>query len=543
MGNSTTNSTYPVAIITNSLSFDLDIYDVFNATGDPNALYTYTLLDTVSANTTKNVATKRAASHLLATRTGAIDALNSLFYQNFPVSAMGIQVFDGDFKSFTIDSDDQVSMEQSFQFIKYITANPDSQIAKDFVTALSDTDNQDDTVNTYFKNTGSFKSCTIDSWTNVMAWQTQYLSAWQGPYYLYSVVSGTVSDTNQPELIATVSIVSNNSNSNATLTLSNVSGLSQLQMVGDGTMQNTNPKTNTVTALLTPVWLNVAQNGKDQNGNVVTTYVIGSNLSGTVMGTQVIGTQTPVEPLSSSASSSSLSTSQKLQLAQTIINDIFSLVGTLISGGMLFIMIKQYKQEGAQKKLDVENNAAENPPVNQDEVRGAEAQIDQQTRENLSGQDVRNARGDQEAASQAAEPSYTSVENANRTVNATEGINTAGADIGQALERGPATQDIEDEEGELIDARSSVTDGDTDAATAKVADVTQKIDATLKTENSNLEKVQKDYLSKSEAAGNEEVQNDNAEKEAQTEHEQEVTENSAEPINSNEESKPVEDPI
>lgn len=116
-----------VATITNNLGCDVDIYDVFdpNTNVDPgtSVALTYTKLAIVlKGATSQKVQTIHPASQLQAMVTGNIEALNNKFYQQFPVAVMGTSHFSN--LDFTISNDMQQNMVDSFQFIKYMQANP-----------------------------------------------------------------------------------------------------------------------------------------------------------------------------------------------------------------------------------------------------------------------------------------------------------------------------------------------------------------------------------------------------------------------------------
>ena len=139
-----------IAIITNNLGYDVDIYDVYNPNASTQGPLTYTKLATVpNGATAQQVQTIHCASHLLAMRTGNITALNNNYYQQFPVALLPISSFDPS-TAFTLTSDMQQGMEESFKFIKYAQANPSSQLATNFRTALGDKTNQKSAVNTFF---------------------------------------------------------------------------------------------------------------------------------------------------------------------------------------------------------------------------------------------------------------------------------------------------------------------------------------------------------------------------------------------------------
>lgn len=527
----------PTASISNNLGFDVDIYDVYNASGDPKGLYIYTRLGTVAAGAQNvQIQTIHAASQLQAMRTGAIDALNGLYYYQFPVKVMAVSKFKDD-NSFSITADDQEGMEQSFKFIKYVTANPDSKTATDFVTALSNSDNQEAAVDTFFSNTGSFKKCTLITWVAVTGWQTQFTNPWQGPYYLYSVVDGAITSTNKPALIATVSIVSNSSNNTATLTMSDSSGQSTaLAMAGDGSMQEANIGDTPLSIALTPTWLNI----KQATTPISTKYVIGSALTGTVMGTKVTGTQNKLDLPDDTGSTSAL---QKFQLAQSIINSVFQLIGILVSGGMLFIMFKQYQQGKEQKKNDAENNADKKPPVDKDKLDEEKKAIDDEYKQDLGSNEVKQSVSDEEDEIPLVRNKYNRVDSDKSALEQYKMVEKEEARIEEVLEVNPPSDKLEDTAEKLSDVKDSIMKGDTEDANDKLEQLDTDITNTLQRSGSDLKQFEKNTLEKSQEAVKEQVEQADAVKEAQEAKSQETNNDPDEPVDPDN-YEPVEtDPI
>lgn len=518
----------PVADISNNLGFDVDIYDVYHGTGDPKGLYTYTKLGTVQANTQNvQIQTIHAASQLQAMHTGAIDALNNLYYYQFPVKVMAVSKFK-DNNAFSITTDDQQGMEQSFKFIKYVTANPDSKTAQAFVTALSDSNNQETAVDAFFASTGSFKKCTLITWVAVTAWQTQFTNPWQGPYYLYSVVDGPVSDTNKPALIATVSIVSNSNSNTATLTIPDSGGQSTaLSMTGDGSMQAANESDTQLSVSLTPTWLNIRQITTGTAGIPISSrYVIGSALTGTVMGTKVTGTQNKLNLPDNSGTSAM----QKFQLAQSIVNSLFQLIGILVSGGMLFIMFKQYQQGKEQKKNDAENKADKNPPVDRDKLREAESEIDEEYKADLGSDEVRRSVSDTASELLTAREQRSRLDDSEDALDQYNMVEKEEARIEQVLELNPPSDKLEDTAEQLSDVKDSIMSGDTEDANEKLQQLDADITSALEHSASNLQQYEKNTLEKNQEAVKEQVEQAEAVKEAQELKSQEAENDPDEPV-------------
>ncbi|KAF5632423.1 uncharacterized protein FTJAE_7533 [Fusarium tjaetaba] len=339
----------PVASITNNSGSSVDIYDVFNPSTDPKMQgpLTYTKLATVSSGSTQQVQTIHFASQLQAMFTGNVTALSGTFYQQFPVAVLAVSPF-ADSNAFTVTSDNQQSMVDSFKFIKYTQANPSSQLATQFRTALGDTTNQKTAVNKFFQSTGSFKLCTLSTWTAVFTWQAQFTNPWQGTYYLYSL-------DKVPALVATLAITASADNSSAVLTMAGTNNENTaVVMAGDGTMSEQNQGTGNLSVALTPTWLNVAQTSQ-QDGKTVSNYVIGAAFTGTINGQKVAGNLNQLaipDPSDTSKNASNKNAANGFSL-----NMLEGLIGMLTSIGMLYYMAKGHKQAETQKKNDVEKDA------------------------------------------------------------------------------------------------------------------------------------------------------------------------------------------
>ncbi|EXM17248.1 hypothetical protein RAB80_004150 [Fusarium oxysporum f. sp. vasinfectum] len=339
----------PVASITNNSGSSVDIYDVFNPSTDPKMQgpLTYTKLATVSSGSTQQVQTIHFASQLQAMFTGNVTALSGTYYQQFPVAVLAVSPF-ADSNAFTVTSDNQQSMVDSFKFIKYTQANPSSQLATQFRTALGDTTNQKNAVNKFFQSTGSFKLCTLTTWTAVFTWQAQFTNPWQGTYYLYSL-------DKVPTLVATLAITASAENSSAVLTMAGTNNENTaVVMAGDGTMSEQNQGTGNLSVALTPTWLNVAQTSQ-QDGKTVSNYVIGAAFTGTINGQKVAGNLNQLaipDPSDNSKNANNKNAANGFSLST-----LEGLIGMLTSIGMLYYMAKGHKQAETQKKNDVEKDA------------------------------------------------------------------------------------------------------------------------------------------------------------------------------------------
>ncbi|PNP61032.1 hypothetical protein FNYG_14120 [Fusarium nygamai] len=378
-------TTNPIATITNNLGFDVDIYDVFIPnTAKPEAL-TYTKVDTVRNGTSaKKVQTNRSYSQLQAMRTGNIEALNNNYYKQFPVAVLVVTPFTSNV--FTLTKDMQQGMEQSFKFIKFSQANPTSQLATDFRTALGDKSSQETAVNEFFKNTGSFKLCTLSSWTAVFGWQTQFTSPWQGTYYLYSLGSSTAGSSSAPALVATLVIISSVDINSAVLTMANTDNENtEVEMGGNGTIQEKDPGTSNISLALAPAWLNVSQ-ASQQDGKTVYKYLIGAAFTGTINGINVAGNLNELsipDPSDSSQDASDKNSANKLSIGSiaSIVGMLTGTLGVAASIGMVYFMWKSYKQAEDQKKLDAQEGAKNKADANKREREAEELFLRDETPE------------------------------------------------------------------------------------------------------------------------------------------------------------------
>ncbi|TDZ24557.1 hypothetical protein Cob_v002231 [Colletotrichum orbiculare MAFF 240422] len=355
----------PIATITNNSGYDLDFYDVFRPSTDAGTKGTleYTLLASVpNGASAQKVQTIHFASQVQAMFTGKIDALNGNYYQQFPVAVLAVSPFE-DPNVFTITGDMLQSTVDSFKFIKYAQANPSSQLANKFRTAIADEKNQKDAVNKFFKATASFPLCTMTTWTAVYAWQAQFTNPWQGTYYLYSLGSGSGSTSSTsgsstssgPALVATLAIKASAAAYSATLTMAGTNDENtSVGMAGDGTMQEQDLGTGNLSVALTPTWLNVNQTSQ-QDGKTVSNYVIGAAFTGTINGIKVAGNLNKLSTPSSS--DTSMHAIMKNVANQFTVKNFEDFIGMMTGIGTLLIMHKDSKQAEMQRRNDVQRDA------------------------------------------------------------------------------------------------------------------------------------------------------------------------------------------
>ncbi|ESU17371.1 hypothetical protein FGSG_10628 [Fusarium graminearum PH-1] len=299
--------------VTNNVGYDVDIFNVFSPVSNPTpgtpVALTYTKLATVpNGAVAQQVQGVPGGSSLQAMITGNIETLNGNYYQQFPAAVMGVSLFAMTL-DFTLTSEMLQNMVDSFQFIKYMQANPSSAQAKGFRTALAQK-TPEDAINAFFPTTASFQQCTYSTWNTVFTWQTQFTSAWQG---------------GQSTPVA---------------------------MPGDGTMQEQNIGTGNLSVSLNPVWLNVVQTSH-KTGDVYN--VIGAAFAGTINNVNVAGNINQLvvpsipstSPTFGSVMSSICHYSDKLG----------SLIGILTGVATVLIMFKDSKAAEKQRILDAQKEA------------------------------------------------------------------------------------------------------------------------------------------------------------------------------------------
>ncbi|KAF5544746.1 hypothetical protein FMEXI_6385 [Fusarium mexicanum] len=513
------SSTNPVASITNNSGSSVDIYDVFNPSTDPKVQgpLTYTKLATVSSGSTQQVQTIHFASQLQAMFTGNVTALSGTFYQQFPVAVMAVSPF-ADSNAFTVTSDNQQSMVDSFKFIKYSQANPSSQLATQFRTALGDTTSQKTAVNKFFQSTGSFKLCTLSTWTAVFTWQAQFTTPWQGTYYLYSL-------DKVPALVATLVITASADNSSAVLTMAGTNGENtSVVMAGDSTMSEQNQGTGNLSVSLTPTWLNVAQTSQ-QDGKTVSNYVIGAAFTGAINGQKVAGNLNQLaipDPSDSSKNASNKNSANAFSM-----NSLEGLVGMLTSIGMLYYMAKGHKEAETQKKNDVQKDA-----TSKKDAKDKEDDVTEKYQEE-SVAEVQAQAAKVEPTVPQVQSGYKEVNQAQDIQGKTDTVRQQEQSMEEVLEGGTPSEATEvtavnlskasNEVAQATDPSKSPEERDASLkdATTTLNKTSEEIQTALKEEGGNLSKEEAQKLEDASKAIDETQKEAEAEKEVQEEQEQE----------------------
>jgi hypothetical protein len=525
----------PKVTITNSTSIGVEIFDVFNNTNDAKGTLTYTSLGKIGAGESKDIQTIHAASQLQAMYTGQVAALNNNYYYQFPVAVIAVSIL-SDATSYSVTDDQKSAMENTFKFIKYTTANADSKLAKDFITALSSS-NQKKAVNDFFAGSASFKQCTLVNWTAVVSWQTQFLSAWQGPYYLYNKST----DGKDIKLVGVVNIVSNETENSAKLTMAdsdgNVSASAEstdLAMAGNGSISEANAGTGNVSVSLNAVWLNVV-NTKDKSNN----YVIGSSLSGTINGMQVLGTQQKMN-FSGSSGSGSGQQGKASNSGDKLFNSIISIVGMLTGIGSMYIMYKQWKESGKQKSNEVVNKS-QDPKGDKENIEKQQQAVEEQS--NKSMMEDMGPRVTLEINVIVVELPKAEAEAAaaSKQEHVEEEVMEEEKELEDEMEEVAPDQQVEDIAEELKDAEAKVEDGNLDGVQDELDSAKSGLDNEEADASAQFSEEEKAAIENEKAAVEENEEQAKDVEEAQEDHEQESEQDDDHSVDDDDFNEPEED--
>ena len=490
----------PKTKITNQLGIDVDIYDVYNASGDPRGKLTYTKLGSIMAGEAQEIQTIHFASQLQAMFTGKNDKLNGNYYYQFPMAVFGISMLKKQ-TEYTITPDDKSGMEQAFKFIKYTTANASSKVSKDFIKALGDKE-QKKTVDTFFTNTGSFKLCNMAKWTAVVAWQTQFTSAWQGPYYLYTEEKGA-DGKSTVKLIAVINVASDAKIDEALIKMANTNGTvspnaenTKLTMTGDGSFCEENVGSGNLAVSLQPVWMNVIQSDDDKT----TRYLIGSAMLGTINGIKVTGTQQS-RKLPDSKTKGKTETEKAAAQRENerqfdrAFSKITSILGLLVGFCTMLVMVKQMKSGHGQRRNNAENDAVNRDPnVDPDVVERDQENIDSAYESDIESE---------------LEPSLSNTENelSDLPPRNKELVDTIQHDrtgdmldqqvdqLEEVLETQAPTERLEQTAQDLYEVQQNVQNDEFDGIDERLDKIGNEIEQDLQESSESLQKYERDSLS------------------------------------------------
>jgi hypothetical protein len=522
-----------IVTITNNLKGPVDIFDMYNpaASGQPLP-FQYTKLGTIAPGATGTVTTIRNYGSLQAMYTGCIAELGNAYYYQFPVRAMsGTKPPSGKpLPAYTISETDRLASVQSLLFHKFAMANPDSSLTASLNAALKTGDIP--TINTFFAGTQNFQTCTLASWNAIMIWLQQFTSGWQGPYYLYENPPSPAPEGYLPKLLATLNILSVPGNNSAVLSgctsdakgnpvYANPRQNTTVIMAGDGTMADANPSMKGDLSLsLTPVWMNVVQTTL-QDGVAVPSYVIGSALCGTLMGTSVVSSQTarqlpgkPADP-------------KKEGFFDSLFSSASSTLSTMVGLIMLYESVsKVFTKNQADKE------AAKKDAKSDEDLKAQEDQIDRDSAAEVSAKLTSPAAAEtfnkaprvRESLTEAAK----SLQAETMKQSMDEQLDAINEQVEEQLMEG-ATPTAKFEEAyrqmqeNFSKASKLIEAGDFEGANAAIKQATSNIDTALKTNQKQLETWEKSALEESSAQLDELTKSSDTLKAEQAENEAEIT--------------------
>jgi hypothetical protein len=414
---------------------------------------------------------------------------------NFPVKVIAVFSFDTE-REFTVAQTDKAAMEQTFRFVRYISANPTSTLANQFLKAVGQHDS-DTAVNAFFANSESFKLCTLSTWTSIMSWEAAFLSAWQGIYFLYDTDPNSKPGT----LVAGVAITLNGTTLSAKMAMADTEGnwsdSSQIVdlKIADGVISESNPGETSASANLQSVWMNAAQ-AKDKTVD----YVIAPAMIGTVAGKKVLGNFKKITPTEKS-------TTGTPSPAEGILNWFDKHAGLLISAGMLYVMVRQW-QEGKHSKANevAERDADRDPNDIRSDIDAAEANMDRAAHIEL----VNAPRPDPVEVAQSGQD----LRDAEVRSDVSDLVTRQTERLREVLEDAPASDSVENAAEALANAKEAVDSGKTEAALQKLGEVRTNVDALVQSSGEQMSEEAKNAADK--------VKSDIAEQEARAEAEEQA---------------------
>jgi hypothetical protein len=460
--------------VTNNTSGIIELFDAYQqTTGDagPTATtpVTYTSLGTVKAGATGTINTLHASNHIVAMQSGPLADPVGGTQAHFPVKVIAVLSITKK-RSFTVEKADKDAMEQNFRFIRYVSANPGSALATQFLAALND-DNQTTAVNAFFAGSTTFGSCTMVTWAAVTAWQSDFLSAWQGSYYLYDATP----DLKVMRLVAGASVTLSGDDVQAQLWLVNANGKWTMDSphtalaITAGQVTEPTP-TEGMSVTLQPVWMNAVQSSttNDTSAN----SVIAPAMAGTVNGTKVMGN---FKQMATPAADSSASSDSIVAWLKQNIN-----IGVLVSAGMLYIMYKQWQESKNTKADEV---------ARQDQAKGADDEtLQNDVNDSIDKVDVqaKKALEPVQKARRASFEEFPKNEAAARTAQDKADVQVDVAQqedaLDTVLEEAPASP-LTDKVANSLDSASTKADqGDVDGAREALTETATNL-KTLVTEN------------------------------------------------------------
>jgi hypothetical protein len=501
-----------VVTITNKLSVSVDIYDVFNSgTSGQVVPFTYTKLGTIAAGASSTVKTIRNVAMLEAMYTGTIKELDNKYYYQFPIKYMsGTQLSFGTPPplAYTIEESDRTANIQSFLFHKFAMANPSSALTSSLNTAIKT--GKSDTINAFFAGTQNFKVCTLASWNAIMTWLQQFTSGWQGPYYMYEKAPSPLPKDYIPTLVCTINILSDATTNSATLQVcgTDASGnpiyatppqTTTINMAGDGTMVDSNPGAD-VSLQLTPVFMNVIQSTM-QNGVPVPSYLVGTALCGTIMGKEVVSSQTarqipgkPADP-------------KKAGFFDSLFGSASSTLSTLVGLIMLYEFLTKKTNENQAEKETSKSEAS-----SQAELEASDTSIDDNSASEISSELTSASSTETFNSASEVQQGYNEASGALQSETMTQSMNeqveSINSEIQDQLNNGETpTPEFEtaysDMQTSFESAQKSIESGDYTAANTSIQEASTGIETAITTNGAEMAEWESTALTDSATALNE----------------------------------------
>ena len=467
----------PKIEVTNSTSAELEIFDVYNATGRADDPFTYTSLGKVAPGATAPIQTIHFASQLQAMASGSIPGLDKK-QSRFPVAVLAVSVL-SEVTSYTIDETDITAMVEAYNFIRYVNANPGSQIGKQFTAALGEKDQQKQ-VDAFFAGSASFKHCTLSSWSTLTFWQQQYLSPWQSTFYLYQ--SGD--DITEIKLLAGVNIIVNDDGSTtANLGLADANGqwsdasqVVDLAMNG-GTITEKDEGASGISVSLSPLWGNAQQK---QDGSMKN--VIAPALTGVVNNTKVMGNFIQMNTASSSDAAKASGVKSWIDKQLQSIN-IQTVVGLLISFAMLRVMMRGEK--------NAEVNKSKDPVKEKAQIESEQAKIEQKTESEIAKQQSELGNKVDSLIEQINQQSE-QIKSLEQQQKAQELLDSQKEKVMEILKEAPPNDQVEEVVSNLHDSENAINNGEYDQAISKLADNGKAVEQMVQQDRQNFNQEQQD---------------------------------------------------
>ncbi|QKX06661.1 hypothetical protein HN014_17650 [Aquimarina sp. TRL1] len=491
-----TDTSYPVATITNNSSYEVVIYDVYNPSkGATTVPYEYTKLETIAVGATKEVQTIRDVSMLQAMYTGTIEQINDFYCYQFPIKVMSVMQFSfGDPPpiTYSIEKTDEDAMIQSFLFHRFAMANPDSSLTKNLYASLKE--GSVDSVNDFFAGTKNFTSCTLSSWNAIQSWLQMFTSGWQGPYFLYEEEPDPAPSDYVPVLIATLDITSTATDNTATLKMCSEDSkgnpvyadppeTTTIIMNGDGTMGDSNPGQD-VSVSLTPVWMNVIQTTM-KDGVPTSNYIVGPVVTGTIANKKVVSTQVARQLPSKKSSGSAQQESSFDASFGKICQGVGLLVGLLMLGDFAAKIGKSAKNKLTKSKEKAESKEefeAQEKTINETpDAKVVSEATEQEATFSSDASKVSDSYADTSEALQEDVMMQTMEDTSSSISN----------EIREQVEDGyTPTEDFEsavqDLETSFSDAKAKIESGDFSEASAELSTASKNIDITLQDSSAEM---------------------------------------------------------